>query len=647
MPGRTQRRAALVVAAVLAVATLVWVAGVRSSPLYNAILLGTALLPIWRGIAVREGRAAWLLIGLGLMLWWAGDVWWTVQSGDIPIPSLGDALYLGTYVPLSTGIVLLVRARATGASGLLALDGLIGACALASVSAAFVIEPMLDNAAGSTIAMVVTVAYPVCDIVLVGVLVEAVALGGWVLPRAWALLAAGLVAFALADGIYYAQVAADTYVENGLLDAGWLVAMGLIGYAAWQPGARTSRGHEAGWRQLLAPGVFSAVAVAVAFYAYWTHVNAFAMALACAGLIAVIVRMVATFRDNLRILAVARREAVTDALTGLGNRRRLTTDLEDRLAAGDRHLLVLCDLDGFKGYNDRFGHPAGDALLARMGEKLAATVAATGRAYRMGGDEFCVLLDDTLDVDEAAALVGRALTEHGDGFAVSNSSGTVVLPAEAATAAEAFRLADTRMYERKRGGRPNVEAESTALLLRLASERKPELGAHGADAAELAAAVAVRLELDAAACEEIRLAAALHDLGKLAVPDSILAKPGPLDAAERAFVRRHPLIGERILVATPGLAPVGRLVRATYERLDGSGFPDGLAGDAIALGARIVAVCASYEAMVSARPYGRALSPAAALDELRRGAGSQFDGTVVDAFAAALAAPDLPAVAHG
>jgi HD-GYP domain-containing protein (c-di-GMP phosphodiesterase class II) len=159
-----------------------------------------------------------------------------------------------------------------------------------------------------------------------------------------------------------------------------------------------------------------------------------------------------------------------------------------------------------------------------------------------------------------------------------------------------------------------------------------ERGDDGAGGGALAVAVADRLGLDAAACEDVRTAAMLHDVGKLAVPDAIVQKPGPLDSEEWAFMCRHPVIGQRILATTPGLAGAAALVRSSHERPDGCGYPDRLAGDDIPLGARIVAVFDAYRGMTSARPYRAALAPDAAMRELRAGAGSQFDLAVVAAF---------------
>jgi len=646
MTAALHRRAALAFAALLALAIALMLVRVWwrfgsdllfGDWLYNGVILGCAVLAAWRGLALPGNRAVWLLIGLGLASWFAGDVWWVAHEQDdfVPIPSLADWLYLGMYVPFAIAIVLLARQRMGSASRMLALDGLIGAFALGALSAAFVLEPVLDNAEGDTLAMAVTVAFPVFDILLIGLLVETLALGGWTLSRGWLLLAAGLLTFAISDGIYYAQVAAGTYAEWGLLDNGWPIATLLIALAAWQPERRARRAAYAGWGQLIAPGAFAAAGLGVAAYAYAAQANPVAMGLACASGIAVIVRMVATFRQNLVILDEARREAVTDSLTGLGNRRRLLADLELRIG-GDPLVLVLADLNGFKRYNDTFGHAAGDALLSRLGARLAAATGVHGRAYRMGGDEFCVLLDGAVGPVEASELVADALSEQGEGFTVDASCGTVELPLEAADAVAALRLGDARMYERKRADRPSAEDQGVALLLRLLAERDPELGDHVSDVAELAAAVAELLELPAAERDDIRRAAALHDIGKLAIPDSILGKRRALDEDEWSFMRRHTLIGERILGATPGLAGVAALVRASHERLDGKGYPDQLAGDAIPLGARIVAVCDAFHAMISDRPYRRALPHERALAELRAGAGTQFDGAVVEAFAVVL-----------
>jgi HD-GYP domain-containing protein (c-di-GMP phosphodiesterase class II) len=180
-------------------------------------------------------------------------------------------------------------------------------------------------------------------------------------------------------------------------------------------------------------------------------------------------------------------------------------------------------------------------------------------------------------------------------------------------------------------------------LLRTLAEREPELRAHVADVSSLAVRVGERLGLALEELEELRLAAELHDVGKLAIPDVVLQKSGSLDATEWGFIHSHTLIGQRILSSAPALRPVGAIVRSTHENWDGTGYPDGLAGESIPLAARIIAACDAYSAMTSDRPYRSARTPEEAVAELRRCADRQFDRTVVQLLCAVLADEDKPA----
>ena len=329
--------------------------------------------------------------------------------------------------------------------------------------------------------------------------------------------------------------------------------------------------------------------------------------------------------------------SMTDALTGIPNRRQLKLDLERGLkeATPARPLLLLLfDLNGFKAYNDTFGHPAGDRLLVRLAGALKAAMVEHGAcAYRLGGDEFCVLAavpDNTAGAVTAAA--SEALTDHGGGFHITASHGAVLLPEESQDVTEAMQLVDQCMYAQKISGRRSADRQSRDVLLRALQERTPELAERHAAVARLAEAIGERMGLPAGERVQLRQAAELHDVGKLGLPEEILRKPGPLDPEEWAFVRRHPLIGERIITAAPALSAAAKLVRSTHERLDGTGYPEGLAGEDIPLGARIIAVCDAFTAMTSPRPYAPQLTVAQALVELRQAAGSQFDPAVVGAL---------------
>jgi diguanylate cyclase (GGDEF)-like protein len=331
-----------------------------------------------------------------------------------------------------------------------------------------------------------------------------------------------------------------------------------------------------------------------------------------------------------------REQVLTDALTGLGNRRRLTTDLThtfERAAEGHRSMLLLFDLDGFKRYNDTFGHLAGDALLARMGIKLKDAVAPSGAAYRLGGDEFCARIDlDGGAPDELIARASAAMCETGSQFSVRGSVGVVLLPDEADTSESAIQLADDRMYANKRGRGRGTRTQAKDVLLQTMQAMQPDLDARADLVGELATRVSRRLGLGGEELDEVARAAQLHCVGKVGIPDAILNKPGPLTRNEWEYMRQHTIVGERLLSSAPSLRPVAVLVRATHECWDGSGYPDGRAGDSIPLGSRIVAVCDAYGAMISERPYRPALSHEDACRELRAGAGTQFDPSVVEAF---------------
>jgi diguanylate cyclase (GGDEF)-like protein len=338
-----------------------------------------------------------------------------------------------------------------------------------------------------------------------------------------------------------------------------------------------------------------------------------------------------------------RRQAFTDSLTGLGNRRRLIADVERFLAAASEErplMLVLFDLDGFKSYNDTFGHQAGDAVLARLGGRLeTAIVAHGGSAYRLGGDEFCVLVAPR---DDAAAVVAEAvsaLSERGENFAVGASFGAATLPQEATDLEHALQLADERMYSHKRGRSSLAGEQAHEMLVHVLQAKQPVLVEHSSDVTELCVRVGRRLGMTGDSLDCLRRAAALHDIGKLGIPDAILRKSAPLSEAEWDFVKQHTVLGARILSAVPALQPVAAVVRATHERWDGSGYPDGLAGEQIPLAARVIAACDAYEAISSNRTYRPGRDAEHARAELRRCAGGQFDPTVVDAVIAELEVP--------
>lgn len=604
--------------------------------LYTAVLVGCVLACVGRALCAPNERAAWALIGCGLAAWTVGDAYWTFHLShqqEVAYPSVADAARLLMFPAAYAGIVLLVRARVPRFHASLWLDGAIGALAIAAVTAA-VLYPTIERAThGDVEAVAASIAYPLGDLLLVGFVVGAVALTGWRPGRGFVLIALGLTLNAVANGINLYRDATGVTLGHSAVDSLWLLSALLIALAAWIPPTRSAALCLEGRRLLAIPSFFAAVAVALQIYNQFQPLNRFVAGFATATLGVVIVRMALLFSDHLHLLAVTKRESQSDPVTGLGNRRRLMVDLEDAIESGRPHVFALFDIDGFKAYNDNFGHPAGDALLGRLGKNLAASVRPAGSAYRLGGDEFCVLSHiEGASGDGVVALGSAALSEAGKGFTSSSSNGSVLIPEEADDPSTALLLADRRMYAQKRLRSHSAERQTRSLLLRILREREPDLDEHLRSVASLAVLLARRAGVEGEELDVVARAAELHDVGKIAIPERILRKRSALTAVERELIRNHTVVGERILASAPAMVPVARLVRASHERWDGDGYPDRLKGEEIPLGSRIIAVCDAFDAMVSRKPYRPSLDSGEALRELRQCAGTQFDPTLVDLF---------------
>lgn len=612
---------------------------------YNAVTATAAIALLLRAAARRQDRAAWLAIGVGLLSWSAGDAYYVFVLADLPdppSPSPADPLYLAFYPCCYLGLGLLARRRLSGLAPSAWLDGLVTGLGAACVAAAVLVGPIVTVTGGTPASVVTNLMYPVGDLTLLAVSVVIVGATGWRPGRLWTLVAVSLVVTAVADAVYLHRAAEGSYVEGTWLDTLWPAASVLLALAAWAPVPRASRRPADAGRLLAVPAAAVTAGALVLFLDHGdTDVNLLARVLALATLLAAGARTALAFRESRQAIELGRVLARTDPLTGLGNRRMLVEDLGDAVLDArddDPRLLMLFDLNGFKGYNDTYGHPAGDALLVRLAGALEATVAAHGRAYRLGGDEFCVLVrPGRIPLAVLAASMGAALSEAGDGFEITAAGGYALLPSEARDVDSALQVADRRLYAAKDRRPSSAKRQLHGVLLQAIREREPALDRHGRTVAGLAGVVGRRLGMDAEALDVLTRAAELHDIGKMAVPDAILEKPGPLDDEERAFMRRHTVLGQRILDAAPAMRPVAALVRSSHERWDGGGYPDALAGHDIPLGSRIIFVCDAYEAMTSDRSYRRATTHERAVAELRAGAGTQFDPDVVAVFCAVTA----------
>jgi diguanylate cyclase (GGDEF)-like protein len=355
----------------------------------------------------------------------------------------------------------------------------------------------------------------------------------------------------------------------------------------------------------------------------------------------------------------AMRLALTDPLTGLGNHRHFHERLQRELLNAEEQArpLTLClvDIDDFKRINDRFGHPSGDRVLSQIAMRLRQG----GEAFRLGGDEFALLLadhDEATALTAAESIVERISTVDFDHIGqVTVSAGLATFPVQGHGRDELIRLADSALYWAKEHGKNRVRLyrpdivelaelkrlaagpdkaaryRAAASLAKAVDARDTYTGSHSERVTELAARVAVRLGLDAEQVELTRLAASLHDLGKLAIPEELLQNPGTLTDSQRLVLERHPQIGFRMLDSL-GVDLIAHLVLHHHERWDGAGYPDGLSGEQIPLGSRIIFVTDAYDAMTSDRTYRPRRSSRAALAELERCAGSQFDPGIVAAF---------------
>ncbi len=424
---------------------------------YDGVVLGAGLACLARASAFGRERRAWQLIGVAILTWGAAEVYWSIfidGNADAPYPSPADVGYLAFYPLAIAGLVLLVRARAQEINWRLWMDGVIATLGTAAVGAAFVFDFVADKAEGTPLEIATTLAYPLGDIAMLAIVVGIIALTGWRPGRTWSMLLAGLAALVVADIAYTLQLTEEALPGGNWVEPIYLIGAVCLGASVWQPAAATEiTSPQERRREMVVPAVFAGVMIGLFAIQYFSASSSLSTVLWAATMTAVVVRLGMSDRENRELLEQVR----TDALTGLGNQGRMQVDLPIRVAQASESKpisLLLFDLNGFKHYNDTFGHPAGDELLVRFGAALRRAVGEDGDAYRIGGDEFCVLLSCERDrFDAVSKAAAQALTATGPGFAVSSAWGAVEVPAEEAEAGAALQLADTRMYAQKESRR--------------------------------------------------------------------------------------------------------------------------------------------------------------------------------------------------
>ena len=368
--------------------------------------------------------------------------------------------------------------------------------------------------------------------------------------------------------------------------------------------------------------------------------------------------------ENSRLYAEVERQARIDALTGLLNRRSLdemiSSEIDRYSRYGGSFSLIIFDLDSFKVFNDNYGHLAGDKLLAQVGSITKGAIRNVDQAFRYGGDEFAILLPQTgVEVaTEVAERVRKLIVAKvkSDSAPITVSLGLAGWPADGIRPMEILAAADMALYHAKRNGGDQIccassilpsssargldfgsdgDGETLSMVYTLAAAvdaRDHYTGNHSKKVQKYTLALAKALKLEAGEVTKLSNCALLHDIGKVGIGNEILNKPDKVDEKEMEILKTHSRVGATILARAPQFACCAPIILYHHERYDGSGYPEGLKGEEIPLGARILAIADAFAAMTSERPYSKALPIEEALEELKRGAGTQFDPKLVDVF---------------
>lgn len=618
-------------------------------------------------------------------------VYYEQVLNESPFPSWADAAYLSGYPFLLFGILLLPsRSRSIAARSQIALDGMIIVGTAAIFSWYFFIAPTITSGSSSTWETVLGLAYPLGDLVLVACLaILWIRAEDPVARRVVTLLSAGIAATVVADSLFLYQELRGGYESGNLVtDIGWLLGYVLLclGALDWplQPQASDTAGEEALtppwsdssqpriWRSLL-PYLLLPAVIAIEVWTWRSHQdNLTELGMVLGGLalvLLVIVRQLLALVENQRLQgqtqAYAQRLeqlATTDPLTELANHRAIVSFLDYEIERAQRtrrgFAVLFIDLDHFKSLNDTYGHIAGDTALREFAEAAKMVLRNVDVLGRWGGEEFLAVLPEADEriAKQIAERVRLAIASRGFSFGgahVTCSIGVAAFPNDGEDRDTLIARADDSLYAAKRLGRNQVRAATDPVVATLATQnpsdpieaatlvatvealaalveaRDEGTGDHTQQVANLMLRLAVAMGMDTSEAHMVSLAGRLHDIGKVAVPDTILRKPAPLSSDEWTVIKTHPEVGSDVVSRIPTLRPLAPIVRSHHERWDGSGYPDGLAGEDIPLGARMLAVVDAYAAIITDRPYRSARSSARALAELRQGAGSQFDPAIV------------------
>lgn len=435
----------------------------------SAFIAIAALASAVRAIASQRNRAAWWTVTASLASWAIADLYWNAyiaKLDDPPYPSVADYLYLIFYPLMFVGMAMLARRSIAKPRVSVWMHGLIAVLAAAAIDAALVFDTIQPTATGSPAEIATNLAYPFGDVLLLGFVLGVWALSGWRPAPMWRWIGAGLLLVTLGDSLFLYRDATSAFEVGTWVDLTWPASALCLTVAAWKASDRSLKFRSSSDSWLFVPtAAFSLIALGILVWDHFDPVGVLALVLATTAALATIVQMALAFAENSRLLAASEVLASTDQVTGIPNRHQLMEDLEAACAtATPAHpaVLLMFDLDGFKSVNDRLGHVEGDHLLRLFAARLTELAKPRGLAYRLGGDEFCILLrahpDDLTGLTEVAR---ESLTVRGDGYCVSSSFGAVAVPLDAHNTEEALQIVDRRMYRNKAANRAG---RSTAAL---------------------------------------------------------------------------------------------------------------------------------------------------------------------------------------
>ncbi|GAA1886027.1 hypothetical protein GCM10009687_63190 [Asanoa iriomotensis] len=641
-------------------------------PIVAAVGLSGAAAWVTRG----RTRVAWVLLAISNALWLTGEVVWVyytyvLQRGP-PAVSAADFFYLSSYVVAIPAILVGI-----GSSGHLRhvrglLDAGLLALGLGTIGWQVAISPSLPQS--PRLADFVAFAYPLFGVAIVTTLAAVGLAGRHRLPAWGVLVGAGFAVAGVTDAVYAYTIAAQN-INSNWINVGWQVEAVLFGLAAVaairrpEPEARERTRSRDLTAVPLTIAALAAIGLLVADRVDQGPITGGMLVILLALFAGLLSRQLLIIRDRTRLATQLRaslreqeRLAITDGLTGVYNRRFFQEMLRIEAERADRTdtplSVVLLDLDEFKKVNDGYGHPAGDAVLAQIADRIRGSVRASDIVARYGGEEFGCLLpgvNEEVAVEIAEQIrqsISRSEVAVGQGRNVRLTSSLGVATGgtrDSHPLADPDGLvneADAALYRAKATGRNRVVAAGMLVdpvyadpdlppgLVWLADRIDAQLSTHEHSTAvsRWSMLVAERLGLDMATLRRVAAAGRLHDIGKVTVADAVLRKALPLTAGEWEQLRRHPDESARLLTDLGGRPDLAAVVAAHHERFDGTGYPRGLAGTGIPIEARIVTVTDAWAAMLADRPYSPPLTVAQARAEIERCRGTQFDPAVADVF---------------